>query len=55
MGVGTPPMLVGRNAENGGNIIGTIHACRIIKTALYSGSTYTVPTMASIKSAYNLT
>ena len=55
MGVGTTPMLVGRNAENGGNITGTIHACRIIKTALYSGSTYTVPTVASIKSAYNLT
>jgi hypothetical protein len=54
IGSSSYPILIGRNQESGYNISGSISVARIVKKALYTGSTYTVPTVAQIRTYYGV-
>jgi hypothetical protein len=54
IGIASQSITIGKNAQNTLNINGSISMVRIVKKALYTGSTYTVPTLSQLKSDYNI-
>ena len=52
IGLASIPIIIGKNLETNTKITGSISMLRITKSALYSGSTYTIPVLSQIVSQY---
>jgi hypothetical protein len=52
IGLNNIPILIGKNSQQNSLFTGSISMSRIVKSALYYGSTYTVPTLTQIESQY---